>query len=138
VGVLLFVSCAVDSEKEHIKKTVKAYNIALVQSYRDVDLSYMKPFASKEQLNRLFPTIAALKSSGNIMIAVQLEHKVIKFRSDGNEATVDVFEKWKYWWENRNSGQITKPAETMEYQMIYHLKKNNGNWLVDGIENKEK
>ncbi len=132
------VSCARESPEEvaAVTKTVRAYNIALIEAYKDADINYMLPFASEDQLSKLFPVLQALTVTGNSMIAIQDKFAIKRTKVGNDDAFVDTEEKWTYWWQDKFTGEVTKPKQVLDYKIRYHLIKTGGRWVVDRLEQK--
>ena len=132
--LLCVFSCAKDPEESAAVQAVKAYNVALVQTYRDAVLDYMKPFASEDEINKLYPLMLALGAINSRMVAIQDEFKVLDVDIEQNIARVETKEKWTYWWEDRQTGAIVKPKAVQDYKIVYRLKKVRGRWIVNSLQ----
>jgi hypothetical protein len=122
------------AEKEVLIRAVSSYNTALRQAYHDANLAYMSPHVTEKELNRLFPVLQALRSSGNRMVAIQEEFQVLRVRLRGRKAQVETTERWLYWWESLSTGRISKPKQSIRYRIRYHLRKEDGRWKVHFLE----
>jgi hypothetical protein len=126
-------SCSKSEEKALIENTVKEYNSALVQAYRDAEMSYMNPYATPEQLHRLVSIIQPLKENKHRMRIMQEGFAVESISIDGKTAEVVTQEKWTFWNEDKETLEVLKPKETESYRIFYTLKKEKGKWLVDTL-----
>ncbi|MDP2168745.1 MAG: hypothetical protein Q8J64_10495 [Thermodesulfovibrionales bacterium] len=134
-GLAFIISCSsLSPEEKTVLKAVTSYNVALIQTYGDVNLNYMQFFASEAEIKKLFPIIQALMASGNRMVARQDEFVVKSIKIKGDAATLRAEEKWTYWWEDVYTGEVTKPKAEQKYKINYMLKKVNGRWIVDSLK----
>jgi len=126
-------SCRVNPEAKAVEQAVRSYNTALIQAYRDSVLNYITPFATDNELNKLFPQFLALDTTNSRMIAIQNKFSIKGISVAETTATLKAEEHWTYWWEDRNTGEITKPKKELDYKIVYNLKKVKGKWLVDSL-----
>jgi hypothetical protein len=123
------------SDDESARSTVTDYNAALMQSFRDTELSYMNPYATKDQLHRLANIIVGLKEE-KVRLLLELQSLNIEAVTiEGDRATVKTQESWAYTKETLGGPQ-SPPAEKQldEYGILYKLRRVEGVWLVDTIE----
>lgn len=126
-------SCRVNPEAKAVEQAVRSYNTALTQAYRDSNFNYLTPFASDNELNKLFPQFLALDTTNSRMIAIQDKFSIKGIKVGELTAALKAEEHWTYWWEDKNTGVITKPKKEQDYKIIYNLKKVKGRWLVDSL-----
>jgi hypothetical protein len=135
----LLVECQQKSEQDSpLVKAVRDYNVAIIQAYSDANLNYMQPFASKEEINKLFPVMQSLTESNSRMVSIQKQFKVTEEKQTGEESGyVATNERWVYWWEDMRTGAVTKPKSEVNYHLTYHLQKEGTRWKVDRIQLRE-
>jgi hypothetical protein len=126
-------SCRVNPEAKAVEQAVRSYNTALMQAYRDSNINYLMPFASENELNKLFPQFLALETTNSRMIAIQDKFSIKGINVGKTTATLKAEEHWTYWWEDKNTGVITRPKKEQDYKIIYTLKKAKGEWIVDSL-----
>ena len=144
VSVLLLLTLSVLSctsgskaEKAEALNAVKAYNSMLKRAYMEANNALMVGVATEKQMKMLFPTIQALRATGNSMMTEQKTFTVKKVSVKDNSAQVKTVETWVFWWQDKDSAAITKPEETITYKIQYNLVKENGFWKVDKLEDAE-
>lgn len=129
------LSCSKSAEKALVEEAIKGYNSALVEAYRDAELSYMDPYATAEQLERLKAVISPLRHEKHRMQIVQESFAVESVTFKDGQAEVVTQESWTFWNEDRESLEAITPKETDSYRIIYTLKKQDGKWLIDRLSN---
>lgn len=123
------------AEKREVLASVERYNSMLKRAYLEARINLMTEVATVEQANRVFPIIQALRAAQSSMIAEQDSFQLLSVKVENNTAVVTSDEKWTYWWQNMNTGALTKPQETISYSIRYRLKYTaDGTWKVSGIE----
>ena len=131
--LLLICACGPDPKAKEVEAAVRMYNVGLMQTYNDVDLNYMKHFATEKEMNKLFAIILALKTTNSKMIAIQDSFSVKKVVIEGKTATLSSEEQWTYWWEDINTKAVTKGKNTQKYKILYKLKKVGERWMIDEL-----
>ncbi len=135
-GFLLLIGCGVNKNEEEAKNFVQNYCSILQLTYARADLNVLAQVTTEKELKKVFPVIQALKATGNIMKTEVLEFNIKKAKVKDDSAIVRTHERWRYWWEDGNTGSITKPKNEETYNLEYHLiKERNGQWKVDFIKN---
>lgn len=133
---ITFVSgCSPSKEQVDAGNFVQSYCSVLQNVYLRANMNILGKMATENELKRIFPVIQALVATDNIMKSEILEFKLKKTTVDAGKATVQTSERWRFWWEDRNTGTITKPKVEESYKLKYHLIKDGGSWKVDSVEN---
>jgi len=123
------------ADKREVLASVERYNSMLKRAYLEARINLMTEVATVEQANRVFPIIQALRAAQSSMLAEQNSFNVISVTVEKDAAVVTSDEKWTYWWQNMNTGALTKPKETISYNIKYRLKYTaDGTWKVSSIE----
>jgi hypothetical protein len=132
LAVLLF-SCSRRAEKAEVEKAVIEYNNALVQAYRDAEITYMDPLATPEQVHRLVDVIVDLKQEKKRM-RIRQESFAVEY-VNVEEATAELVtrETWTYWIENTDTQERLEEEKTESYRIVYGLVKQHDKWLVDSL-----
>src|SRR3990172_8987010 len=68
---------------------------------------------------------------------VESEIHKIDFRdikAEGDKAAVNTDEDWSFRWLDYKTRQEVEPLKDEHYEMIYHLSKKDGKWLVEEVE----
>jgi hypothetical protein len=128
-------SCSPGSkiEKTGAVDAVKRYNSMMIRAYMEANINIMTGVVTEKHMKMLYPTIQALRATGNIMMAEQKTFIVKKVSVEENKATLRSEETWVYWWQDSATNAITKPQETITYKIQYNLIKNDGSWRVDSL-----
>lgn len=138
VAVLLLAGCGKSKEVAEMENFVMNYCSIMQAAYANGDLNLAAPMTTEKELKKLFPVFQALKGTDNVMMTEIQEFKVKDVDMDGDKATVKTMEKWRFWWQDKRSGQITKPKTEESYRLRYHLVRAGGAWKVDSVENLNK
>ena len=136
VVILLAIAGCASREEREVNKFVENYNKTLQMVYRTANLNLLGPYATEDELARVFPVIQALSASDSIMPTEIKKFNVDKSEilASGVKALVETRETWVYRWENKNTGRIVKPSNTESYHLRYYIVKHKNGWKVDRIE----
>jgi hypothetical protein len=132
---IFLAGCSENPQKSEVENFVRNYCSVLQMAYETADFDILVPAATEKELKKVFPVIQALKATDNVMKTEILGFKIKKTKVSEDKATVRTHERWRYWWEERRSGTITKPKGEESYKLEYNLLKENGRWKVDFIRN---
>jgi hypothetical protein len=134
MGILTACEKGSDAEKEQVLKTVKKYNSMLIRTYMEANIDLMQYVTTDNQLNKIRPTVLALRAKNNLMMADQKKFEVKKVSVRGKKAVVETEEEWLYWWQHKDTREITEPMKVTKYSIRYNLVNEDGTWKVDGLE----
>jgi len=121
-------------EQTEVENFVKGYCSILQRVYAEARLEILANVATEKEYKKVFPVVQALKATNNVMKTEVLDFKVKGATVQGSQATVRTSERWRYWWEDRKTGAITKPKVEESYDLEYNLLKVKGTWRVDLIK----
>lgn len=134
-GVVLYgcVSNRPD-EKAALKIVIAKYNNALVEAYKDQSFEPLKAVAAADEVNKVDTIVSSYLQANQIMEADlrKVDFKDIKI--EGDKATVKTSEDWSYRWVNYKTRQEIEPLRNVHYEMLYHMTKKDGKWLVEKVE----
>jgi len=139
VGVLVML-CLIGCSKPPEDKTadavetVKRYNGLLRRTYLEAKISLLEPVATEKIMNKVFPVILALRSQNSSMIATQNVFSVVSATVNETRASVRADETWEYYWQDKDTGAITKPIEKTSYRLEYILVRERSHWKVENIQ----
>ncbi len=138
-AAMLVCSCDSGSraEKKQVLDTVKKYNSLMRRAYMEANLNHMANIATEKQISKMFPVIQALRAEGSFMMAEQNTFEVKRVSVRGETGRVETEEEWVFWWQSKDTMEITKPEEKIAYKIRYNLVKENSSWKVDGLEDIE-
>ncbi len=114
--------------------TVKRYNGLLRRAYLEANISLLGPVATQNQIDKVYPVIQALRSQNSSMIAEQKSFGVLQVQAESGTAMVRTEEQWEYWWQDKDTGVITKDKAEVNYRIAYRLVHEGRSWKVDSIE----
>jgi len=136
---LVFCACSSGSQeqKEEVIEAVKRYNGFLRRTYMEADSGLMASVTTEKQLAKIIPTVIALRAANSFMMAEQTSFEVRKVSVKGESATLESEEGWHYWWQDKDTLEITKPEENIVYKIRYVLVRKDGEWMVDALEDIE-
>jgi hypothetical protein len=134
LGILTACEKGSDAEKEQVLKTVKKYNSMLIRTYMEANIDLMQSVTTDKQLNKILPTVLALRAKNNLMMADQKTFEVKKVFVLGKEAVVETDEEWFYWWQHKDTRKITEPMKVTKYLIRYNLVIEDNMWKVDSLE----
>lgn len=123
-----------ETEKGQLLKAVNKYNSMLIRTYMEADLDLMRGVTTDNQLKKILPTVLALRARNNLMMADQKTFEVKKISVSGTKAFLETVEEWDYWWQHKDTGEITEPRKITRYSIRYNLVNEEGKWKVDGLE----
>jgi len=133
----LLPGCSQKSGQRHPTKAVEEYCSIIQAVYLHQDLNLLTKIATANEVKRVFPVIQALKAADNVM-KTEIEEFTIRnetLSAQGNTATVETSERWKFWWEDRKTGAVTKEKKVEQYRLRYSLIQDQGIWKVDQVRN---
>lgn len=138
LGLIGLLSTACSSSHpvdQNLSAAVENYVDVKKEIYAKPDLDKLAMVATANEVQTLFPLLQSLKSCDSVM-KTELKYTVEQARvgSSGDCATVLTTECWKYWWEDRSTGKMTKNEKVEKYCLQYDLVKDDcGIWKVDRI-----
>jgi hypothetical protein len=130
-------ACSRAEENKALLDAVERYNSMMKRTYLEVNLNLMAGVATENQIRMLFPVIQAMRAEESFMMAIQDAFSVKKVSMAGDTGYVDTEETWTYWWQHKDTREITKPRETLTYFVRYHLVREENAWKVDSLEDIE-
>jgi len=138
--VLLFLilpGCSQEGGEHPPVKAVEEYCSIIQTVYLRLDLNLLEKIATEKEVKRVFPIVQALKGADNVMKTEIEEFTVrnVTIASTGDAATVETSERWKFWWEDRKTGRVTKEKKVEQYRLRYSLVNERGIWKVDQVRN---
>lgn len=137
--LLLFSGCSSplknDPEASLIETTIRRYNRALADAYREMSVDPLQGIASEREIGKVNMIIMGFRAKNQYMESglKGIEFKEIK-RNKENSADVETKEAWRFRYMDKKTGQEVKPWAETEYKLIYHMRKNEGKWLVGTVE----
>lgn len=138
MGSMILAGCGKKQEAVEMENFVMNYCSIMQAAYVKADLNMLTPITTEKEMKKLFPVFQALRATGNVMLTEIQEFKVKDVDMDGDKASVKTVEKWRFWWQDEQSGRITKPHVVESYRLRYNLVRSGGSWKVDSVENLNK
>lgn len=136
ICIVTLIACDTGSEEEkgNVLATVKRYNSLLIRTYMEANIDLMKSVSTDNQVNKILPTVLALRARENLMMADQKTFEVKNLSISDTKAFVETIEEWDYWWQHKDTGEITEPRKITRYSIRYNLVNVNGMWKVNSLE----
>ncbi|MBN2248122.1 MAG: hypothetical protein JW733_05435 [Coriobacteriia bacterium] len=117
-----------------VRRTVSAYNEALIRGFKMLDMNELNRVATEEQATREFYLMAALGEGRMAMLPTlqSLEFGEITFPAEG-QATVATTEVWDYDHVSLDTSETVRTERGVAYHLQYDLVLQDGRWLVDNV-----
>lgn len=137
--LFLFSGCSSpfknDPEASLIETAIRRYNRALADAYREMSVDHLHGIASEREIGKVNMIIMGFRAKNQYMESglKGIEFKEIK-RNKEDSADVETKEAWRFRYIDKKTGQEVKPWAEAEYKLIYHMRKNEGKWLVGDVE----
>jgi len=124
-----------DPEIQLLETTIRRYNRALVDAYKELSVDPLQGIASEREMGKVDMIINGFRAKNQYMEAElkRIEIKEIK-RKGGDSVDVETREHWRYRNMDKKTGQEMKPWTEADYKLIYYLVKSEGNWMVGTVE----
>lgn len=135
-AVALLAACSSSHPVDrNISAAVEHYVDVKKEMYTHPDLGKLARVATANEVQTLFPVLQSLKSCDSVMkTEMNCTVEQAQANSSGDCATVRTRECWKYWWEDRTTGKLTKNEKVENYCLQYDLVRDDcGVWKVDRI-----
>ncbi|MFZ3072775.1 MAG: hypothetical protein WA162_06005 [Thermodesulfobacteriota bacterium] len=132
---LAITSCkTVNPEEDAVRKSIGRYNLAIVIAYRDLNMEPLKAVTIEAHSNKVNSIIEAYLSGDEIMDSELLKLTFNDIKIEENKAEAVTSEDWKFRWVNIKTREEVEPLKDIHYEMLYHLVKKDGKWLVEKVE----
>lgn len=132
--ILLVYSCGGISENKEIKTAIARYNNAITEVYKNQNFELLKKTATENEVEKISAIINAYLQANEIMESEIIGINYIEIKEGGEKAAVRTSEEWKYRWVNYKTGKEVETWKHARYDMLYHIIKKDGGWLVDRVE----
>lgn len=135
--IVVFSGCASpppDTRAAQLKIVIAKYNNALIEAYKNRFDSPLMEVAGEAEVRKIRTIVDSFLQSDEIMEAEvkRMDFKEIKIEAE--KAEVKTSEDWQYRWVNVRTGKEVEPIKDIHYEMLYHLIKKDGKWLVENTE----
>lgn len=127
-----------DDREALLKIVIAKYNNAVIEAYRSQNFEPLKQAAAEHEIDKIGVIINAYRTENQIMESdiKKIDFKEIRIEAD--KAYVKTSEDWSYRWINYETKQEVEPLKDVRYELLYHLIKKGGKWLVDKVEEVKK
>ena len=122
------------SEKPELKTVIAKYNNAIIEAYKNQNFEHFMQVATDTEINKIGIIINSFRQADQIMEAKLHKIDFQEIKTQGNKADVNTSEDWSYRWIDYKTGQEVEPLKNIHYEMLYHLIKKDGKWLVEKVE----
>lgn len=124
-----------DPETSLIETTIRRYNRALADAYRDMSVDPLQGIASEREIGKVNMILMGFRAKNQYM---ETELKGIEFerieRKGTDSAEVETEESWRFRHLDKKTAQEVKPWVQEEYKLLYHMAKKDGSWIVASVE----
>lgn len=138
VTVLLVVVSGCSSkgmnEKTELKTVIAKYNNAIIEAYKNQNFEHFMQVATDKEINKIGIIINSFRQADQIMEAELRKIDFQEIKTQGDKADVNTSEDWSYRWIDYKTGQEVEPLKNIHYDMLYHLIKKDGKWLVEKVD----
>ena len=121
-------------EKTELKTVIAKYNNAIIEAYKNQNFEHFMQVATDTEINKIGIIINSFRQADQIMEAKLHKIDFQEIKTQGNKADVNTSEDWSYRWIDYKTGQEVEPLKNIHYEMLYHLIKKDGKWLVEKVE----
>jgi len=122
------------SEKPELKTVIAKYNNAIIEAYKNQNFEHFMQVATDAEINKIGVIINSFRQADQIMEAELRKIDFQEIKTQGDKADVKTSEDWSYRWIDYKTGQEVEPLKNIHYEMLYHLIKKDGKWLVEKVE----
>lgn len=122
------------SEKPELKTVIAKYNNAIIEAYKNQNFEHFMQVATDTEINKIGIIINSFRQADQIMEAELRKIDFQEIKTQGDKADVNTSEDWSYRWIDYKTGQEVEPLKNIHYEMLYHLIKKDGKWLVEKVE----
>ena len=122
------------SEKPELKTVIAKYNNAIIEAYKNQNFEHFMQVATDTEINKIGIIINSFRQADQIMEAELRKIDFQEIKTQGDKADVKTSEDWSYRWIDYKTAQEVEPLKNIHYEMLYHLIKKDGKWLVEKVE----
>lgn len=122
-------------EEEAIKVVIVKYDMALIETYRSLDVKALLKLASVREVSKNEALLVDLAKKKVYMESELLDIRFVEFKwKSRKEADVRVSERWRWRQVNIETGKEVRPWVEEDYKLVYHMTKDNKmGWIVDSL-----
>lgn len=132
--VLAVCSACTMGDTGEIEAAIRRYNDLLVQGYRTQNMNLLMEVTTHEHALKLYHHMAAL---GEGQLRMESKLKRIRFlnveRRGSSETMVETEETWDFTHYRMATNEKYAEEKDFIYRMGYVLNKENGRWLITGV-----
>lgn len=127
-----------DNREAELKTIIAKYNNAVIEAYKSQNFEYLKQVATEQEIDKIGVMITSFLQANQIMEAELHKIDFREIKIQGDKADVRTSEDWSYRWIDYKTGQEVEPLKDIHYEMLYHLIKKDGKWLVEKVDEVKK
>ena len=113
---------------------VAKYNNAIIEAYKNQFFAPLTEVAGEKQVNKARVVINSFRRGNQVMEADVRKIDFKEIKRQGDKASVRTSEDWVYRWVDIKTGKEVEPLKDIHYEIVYHLVKKDGKWLVEKAE----
>lgn len=117
--------------KDLIIKYNKTITLCLINFQKLTDL---KEITTQKEFRRMYTSLEKDRTEGKIMSATLWDLHFNEISLKGANGVVKTTENWFFEDRDLKTGKIVVPYQDFEYETVYSVVKEDGKWLVAGIE----
>jgi len=133
LSLLALAACRGGPSDEAAVGQVRAYNQKVIEAFRTGDARVVEPVTGPTDGRRITGLIGVKLDAGLTLDARLLELKPVGVERRSNEVVVVTEERWSYVHRRLGTGEEVGPYSNDHYFMRYHLRRQEGRWVVDEI-----
>lgn len=126
-------------DEEGMKNAIRGYCQAIIDAHlSDMHVKFLKKYATQTEAQRAFVYINVDREKG-LAMAMKLNKLTFDNISTSEKVNiVDTSENWDFHYLDIKTSKPIEPVKEMRYSLRYFLKKEDGNWVVAKLKEREK
>ncbi len=126
-------ACGGISDAEAVRR-VEEYNRVVTEAYRSGDVRGLEAVAGPGEAKKVAALVGVNLDMGITLDAQLLDFQATGVERRGDAVVVSTAERWYYADRRIGTGEQVGQDSTDRYRMRYHLRREQGRWLVSEIE----
>jgi hypothetical protein len=122
------------SDADTIKNVIKQSNDEQITAWRNLDTEVLKGTRTGQVLQDNIQAVQQLKDSNRYAIPVNKSLQFGEINVNGDTATAKTVEVWTVTFYSKTDNQVVGTQGPDTLYETYHLVKQNGKWLVSGLD----
>lgn len=128
----------VAGEKAAVRDLIINYIREVISSQiRIGNLEKLQELADSKEFTRMNASLEKDRTEGKIMSCTLKNLRFDKISLKNAAGTVKTTEDWFFEDRDLKAGKVVTPFKDVEYEVVYNVKKEEGRWVVSGLELKK-